>query len=101
MKISLNAATLRLCKQWDNSRVIRSSTHTSHQAITIIDVGAAENDVSGLAKPSNTLVKICVLDKLGSESKAKKNIDRKNEIEPIECKITVAFSHKSRDFELK
>ena len=47
--------------------------HTSHQAITIIDEGAAVNDVSGLAKPSNTLVKICVLDKLGSESKAKKN----------------------------
>ena len=65
------------------TRELSGAPHTSHQAITIIDEGAAVNDVSGLAKPSNTLVKICVLDKLGSESKAKKNIDRKNEIEPI------------------
>ena len=53
------------------TRELSGAPHTSHQAITIIDEGAAVNDVSGLAN-AITLVKICVLDKLGSESKAKK-----------------------------
>ena len=53
------------------TRELSGAPHTSHQAITIIDEGDAVNDVSGLAN-AITLVKICVLDKLGSESKAKK-----------------------------